>query len=161
MAVVSNGFYSVINLTDTAGRTATKRYKLIATSDAEALTAHTAVVSAVTAITKLALASHYWYEMQIENAPSLPTGASIRQKGIFTWQNKNVANKTATDEIPDPIEAVRVSATGPGNLQLNTSATELADYISLFNDATVPKVTISDGEQMSALIAGRVVSRGG
>lgn len=94
----------------------------------------------------------------VDAAAALTAGAELSENGAVVFslvQNPPMGiSKSATVNIPDPIAAVRVAASGPQSNVINTSATEI---VALFNDFQAAGIAyLSHGQDADQVLDGYI-----
>jgi hypothetical protein len=164
MALVSDGFELSVGLIDNGRKVINKVYELNAADNAEAVTAAGAILTALNAITDLAITGYRINEVYIEDALTIPTVLSAQAENIarLSIQLATSPLKKATHDVPGPIDGIFVGAVGTANYDVvNTAATLLTNYTSLFKASG--SAFLSDGENAALtneIIRGARVHRG-
>jgi hypothetical protein len=94
-------------------------------------------------------------------ATAAVAGSSIFQNGIITCSlDVSGASKDSegTIQIPDPVDAVRVSATGPNSYVLDVTDALITTLTGLYDGSTA---SISDGQAVIAPLSGRIYPKKG
>ena len=158
MALVSDGYELSISLLDTQGDTSTLRYRLRATTAADAATDAGTIITALSAITLSDVISYRLTEVFLEdNFTTFPVGADNDQRVALTVQLAGLGQKKASLEVPAPNPAIFVATSGPGANEADTTDVDLLAYIALFT--ATGEATISDGEDVLTLLSGKRTAR--
>lgn len=159
MALVSNGWWLTVSLTDASGSVSTLEYQLRGADEVAAKANATEIQTKLADMTDSVISAYNVGERFYEDALVLPVGAKNTQKAVMTVQLAG-SNKKAVIRIPSPSADVFVSTTGEGENQVALTRTENRDYVGLFTAGS--QAFISDGETVAALpeslISGRRTS---
>lgn len=153
MAFGSEGWYLVVNLVDSGNNQFSKRYQLEAADAAAAAAAVATVITNLQAVTDLPIVSYHYYELQVEQALTLPLNVQGENKALLTMRIDGKPHKSATDTIPGAKSTVFVSATGDNANIVNTEHASVASYWQMFMAGQ--QLFISDGEKVDQIKGGR------
>ena len=153
MALVSNGFWLDIELTDYGGNATSKRYKMTAADYDTAMTDVAAVAPALINMTDAVITSYSVQQRFVQDALSLPSVINpVSVKAMMTTYIADMGDKKASFDVPAPKIAIFQAAIGNGaDIVDTTNATVLA-YHDLFEPGG--QLYISDGEEAGGLIGG-------
>lgn len=158
MALVLREFVLSVTLLDNSGNDTSVSYQLKAVDYAEAVTARTAILTALLAATAGAIGTHRLTEVFEEDAITLPTdSAQAEVSASLTAFVNDSGNKKGSYRIPMPKPAVFVSTIGAGANLVNTTNALVTAYHALFEPAGV--AYFSDGEEAGGLLGGVRVTR--
>lgn len=142
MAIVSDGFFMHVDLVDTGGNKSTKKYKLVAADFATAQAAATSILAGLAGVTEALVKSYRLGEALVEDAAVYGSG-EIENIGQVVAKLET-APKTVNIEIPAPLPALFVGASGPDYNVLDPANVALQTYIALWEASGV--ASLSDGE---------------
>lgn len=161
MALVSVGWELLVNLVDTSGSVSTLQYSLTSADYATAQVDAAAILAELDPLTNSNISGFRLVEVTAEDAFTLPSNAENAIKARVSVFLDTLGNKRAYFNIPAPAIGLFVSGSGEGYNIVDTSDTDLLQYVALF-EAT-GQATISDGEHVrspasTAIDKGRRVS---
>jgi len=156
MALVSSGWFLNVEFVDYAGDTTTRRYDLVATDTAgdatDVFTAAASVLAAIADVSSAAVKSYSVGKRYVEQAINYgnlaASDAEVSEHAVITAEIYQKPNKSATIDIPSPVDTVFLDTSGPAANIVDLENSDVLAYIGLFTQ--VGNVClISDGEQIS------------
>jgi len=156
MALTAVGWFLNVDFVDYAGDTTTRRYDLVATDDAgdatDVLAAVATVLAAIADVSSAAIKSYSVGKRFVETAINYGTlaaaDAEVSEHAVITAEIYQKPNKSATIDIPSPVDTLFLDSTGPAANIVDFENTDVLAYVGLFTQ--VGNVClISDGEQIS------------
>lgn len=155
-----SGFWGTVTLIDTQNDKSTLEYELTSTTHAEAITDMDEILSSLAEVTNASVSTvsiSYRRERDDFAFPAIVCNNSEKARVVVQLVG---STKKAVIDIPAPKNAIFVAATGAQNAIVNTTNTELIDYINNFQ--TGGEAFISDGETSDFAVRGeRVTARKG
>jgi hypothetical protein len=160
MAFAATNFGATYTFIDAGGNTATRDYMMDATitTFTDAATEATTMLAKLVAVSDAVITNYRVYQVQVEQALSLPVNVQIENCASLTLLLSGVGNAKANANIPAPKNALFVSAsTGPQNNIVNMSNSAVVAFTDSFLSSG--KFTISDGQKISRSLSGKRVHK--
>lgn len=165
MALSFLQYKGVIHLRNRGGNHAFKEYDLKeAATHAAALTDLQSIVTLLTPITNARIQEYYVKTIYAEDAFSFPTGDSQVENvaRVVALIDGDEPGKTATIEIPAPVDGLFMSSAGRGYNTVDVGDTALFNYTDGVFSTTDGVAYLSDGETImdsNALVSGKRVHK--
>ncbi len=153
MAIVTSYFEITVRLVDEGTNHSTLRFKCQDTLYADVVTAKTALVAALDAITDCEIQRVKITEVWKNDAFSYPADVETANKLSMTIELEGGEGKKANLKVPGPIDAMFGTSGSAGFNTLNTANAAILTYVALFESGN--EFYISDGEFAETLISGK------
>jgi len=148
MSIVSAGFYLNVTVSDSEGSNSTLRYDLRAANFADSLTAASAILSALDAVTDAVIKGYTVGEQYAENALTLPANVEVEKRAtISAIVDGSLPTKYVNVVIPAPNQGIFIAATGSGARVVDVNDAAIITYLQLFESGGY--AFISDGEDIA------------
>lgn len=162
MAIVSNGFWLTVTLSDNGGNTGTQTFQgdpAILVDFATALTQSQGLVADLDALTDLVITGYNVQERFFEDSIALPpANIELENKARISYSIQDT-NKKGTLDLSSPVTTPGVvwqAASGAAANQVAVSSTEIQNYFDNFR--TTGGFLISDGEKANQVLVGKRIS---
>lgn len=156
MALVADGFTLNVTVVDNGGNEGTLRYDLRAALYADAVTASSAIIAALNAITNAVIRRYAIHTKFREDAFAYPAaGVELEDKASLSVSLAGV-DKRANLKVPAPVIGMFTAASGPGANIIDVLDADTLTYVALFESGA--EAYISDGEDVDALLSGKRIS---
>lgn len=146
MAITDGGFFMTLTVIDRQNDAITLKYGLRAADAAAAAAAATAILAALDGCSSVNVLGYNLLHRFYENAPSVPAVGDNSVKARI--KARKTDGYATTFDIPAPVEAIFVGATGANNNIVDVADPLVQAYVDLFKAAGV--AFISDGEDLAA-----------
>lgn len=153
MAILTDHFEITIKLVDEGANHSTLTFKCRDTAYADVVTAKTALIAALDAVTDCVIQRVSINEVWQNDAFAYPSGVETANKLSITAELAGGIGKKANMKIPGPIDAMFGASGTAGFNTLNTANAAIITYTNLFKAAG--DFYISDGEDFETLISGK------
>lgn len=153
MAIVADHFEITIKLVDEGANFSTMTFQCRDTLYADVVTAKTALVAALDAVTNCVIQRVSINEVWANDAFAYPSGVETANKLSITAELAGGVGKKANMKIPGPIDAMFGASGTAGFNTLDTSNAAIITYTNLFKSAG--DFYISDGEDFETLVSGK------
>lgn len=153
MAIVADHFEITIKLVDEGANFSTMTFQCRDSLYADVVTAKTALVAALDAITNCVIQRVSINEVWANDAFAYPSGVETANKLSITAELAGGVGKKANMKIPGPIDAMFGASGTAGFNTLDTSNAAIITYTNLFKSAG--DFYISDGEDFETLVSGK------
>ncbi len=153
MAIVTSHFEITVKLVDEGANFSTLTFYPRDTVYADVVTAKTALVAALDAITDCTIQRVSINEVWKNDAFSYPSGVETANKLSMTVELAGGIGKKANIKVPGPIDAMFGASGTAGFNTLDTSNAAVITYTNLFKAAG--DFYVSDGEDLETLISGK------
>lgn len=146
MAFVTGGYSVSMVVIDRQNDSITLNFDLRGATEAAAETGITAILSALDGVSSVNVASYTLRKRTFEDALAIPAVGDNSVKARISARKTD--GYQATYDIPAPLEAIFVGATGANNNIVDVADAAVQAYNNLFKVAGV--AYISDGEDLAA-----------
>lgn len=159
MAWAAGKFGTTVSFIDTGSNVVTREYMMndSVTTFAEANTAALAIIATITPITDAALPQYRVFQVNYNDALTLPASAQVENQASLTVQLEAVGNKKGNINMPAPKTTIFVGSSGPQNNIVNMASTLVTTFLANFLSAGA--FTTSDGEQITRGLDGKRVHK--
>ncbi len=153
MAIVTDHFEITIKLVDEGANFSTLTFQCRDAAYADCVTAKTALIAALDAITNCVIQRVSINEVWKNDAFAYPAGVETANKLSMTVELAGGIGKKANIKVPGPIDAMFGASGTAGYNSLDTGNAAIITYTNLFKAAG--DFYVSDGEDLETLISGK------
>ena len=147
MALTAGRWFTVYQLTDTGGKTVSRRWEQSAPADdAAARASALALATDLAAVTDCVIKAYYTYQEFAEDAFALPASAECEMQAFINVGIDSEPLKNASITIPGPVDGIFVAGTGSNYDVVDGVDEDLAAFLANFDSEAL--FFVSDGEQM-------------
>lgn len=161
MAITSRGFKLVVALIDSGRDQSNLTFDLVAATYADAVTATTAILPLLEAVTDAVVKGYNIIENWAEATLVLPSGTEVENRAVIVCQVNADPMKTATIVIPAASSGLFQTATGAGHNLIDVADADLLAYINIWQ-VSGALAKLSDGEYLddtAVIISGKRAHR--
>lgn len=155
MALVPGSWFLNVTFNDSGDNRSTRTYEMDVATAAAAATAAADMLAALANLTDAVILQYYFAQRYVEDTNLFPIvgNTQVENQAIFTYSIAGATNKSATNTIPGPKQAIFVDTVGAGANIIDTTDAAVIAFRALFQ--TAGDFFISDGEKVNTLKKGK------
>jgi hypothetical protein len=157
MALILKGWELSVSLADRGGGISKKHYNLRVTNAAAAAIDASVIVAALDAVTNSTISGYRVIEVFYESDFDYPESDLRNEFKVSLTFRAGVGRKDVNEQIPSPIAAVFLGATGPRTKLVNLRCPELIEYAAIFGKDG--QAYISKHKEDATLLRGKRIVR--